>query len=371
MAIYFLLMISFIIGSDFIGLEKAKLYLSTLFLIIISSIRYYVGVDYQTYAYIYDWLGRGLADFQIEKSPLFATIMQLSIKFNLGYQFVIFVSALIFLIAYQYFIMNIVERRYWMLSYFLLFSTHLIFFSFNIFRQCLGLGIVLMGFVYWYKNKKRKLTIPALCHFFAFFIHSITIIFIFIYIFDLIFRKKSNSIKIIFLILYLVSMIFIIINPMKLIQFFPIEILGRYANYFGSIHMEKNNLAILKQIFPNIVFIYYFSQYWSKKVNAQKYFDDVIFYGSFLYIVINNIGTGSELLIRIAVIFQVFFIVAIIGSLLSISPINNYRTFAYWSVIIYGFVMVGWLGISNGYGVSQYEVFFDKPLLIQKFIITN
>lgn len=371
MIIYFLFMITFVIGSDFAGLEKMKIYIASFFLIIISSIRYYVGVDYQTYAYIYDWMGKGLADFQIEKSPLFASLMQLCIRLNLGYQFVIFVSAAIFLIAFQVFIQNIVEKRYWMLSYFLLFSTHFIFFSFNIFRQCLGLGIVLLGFIYWYKSERNSYWIPIICQCIAFLIHSMTAIFSLIYLCHIIFGKIGNRGRSLFLILYIVSILFIFVNPTGIIKSLPTEFFGRYANYFDSIHMEKNNLAILKQIVPNLIYIRYLSQYWLQKKDLSMYFDSILFYGFSLYIIINNIGTGSELLIRVAVIFQIFYIVGTIASLLSITSINNARTFAYWIVLVYGFVLVGWLGVSNGYGVAQYEVFFDKPLLIQKFITNN
>ena len=366
-------MIAFIILSDFVGLEKTKLYVSSFLLIVLSSLRYYVGVDYQVYAYIYDWLGKGLASFQIEKSPLFAMLMQICIKLNLGYQFVVFVAALIFLLSYQYFIKNIVSKRYWMLSYFLLFSTHLIFFSFNIFRQCMGLGIVLAGFTYWYKHEKKSYLVPLICQIIAFFIHNISIVFAIIYLMNVVFRKGTHRYRYFFLFSYLLSLVFVLINPSTIINNLPPSLLGEYYNYLGTVKLDKNSLAIFKQIIPNFIFLIYFKKIWSidrSDSPYMKYFENTLFHGFFLFIIVNNIGTGSELIIRISMLFQVFYIVGTIGMLLSISSVNNIRSLIYWGLIIYGFLMVAWVGITNGYGVSNYEVFFDKPLLVQRNFTT-
>lgn len=347
MGIYFVFMIIFVILSDFRLSNRVSLEISTILLIILSGFRYYVGVDYDTYEAIYNWMGRGLADFQIEKSPLFAWIMQVAIKENLGYQFVVFISSAVFLLGFRCFIKNLVPSRYWMLSYFLLFSSHLIFLSFNIYRQTFALGISLFGFIYF--KKKKKIWAVVIFQLIAFGIHSISLVFVLVYVFWFILNKSKKYNFLI--VIYLLSILFMFINPVDIIQTLFGGFMGRYANYFGTSKMDRNMFSIFKQIVPNFLFLVYFNFFKNNKNCTRE--DRAILAGFFLNIIFSNIGVGIELIIRISSLFLPFYIVGSINSLLILN--KPYRSYAYWGFVVYGFILVVWVGITNGYGVANYN----------------
>src|SRR5699024_462828 len=106
--------------------------------------------------------------------------------------------------------------------------------------------------------------------------------------------------------------------------------------------------------------VFAFYMYFFSKKDSHSEKEVIVFSGFFLYTIFSNIGVGIELIIRIGMLFLPFYIVGSVETLLFFD--KKTRRFLYWAFILYGFLLVAWVGITNGFGVANFEWFFGRPL---------
>jgi hypothetical protein len=274
------------------------------YLFIISAFRFQVGKDYNIFRNVFNNLNNGQTSYT---EPLY-NLLNRMLGSVLHLDFVSIFALISFMVCYSYYslIKNFMSKQYWLIGVYLYINLGTYFFSMNLIRQYLAISIFLLALPSCLSGKKIKLLISIIC---AYLIHSSTFILaIAVVLFILYVRLNPKTQTKILYILWIISMILMFYDVRFLLNYFTFIIPDRLEYYLAGFYLQqRNNLAILKQIPLNIFLFCILVSKSQNKINTRKEF---IVFGSFLYVVILNLFCGATGFLRIAYMFDAFFILA-------------------------------------------------------------
>ena len=269
------------------------IYISIVF--IISSCRYHVGSDYESYSLIFEF------DRPIE--PLYRGL-QYAVKFIYdSYEFFVFIVFLISFYLKKFVFHSLSYTKGVLISYIAYFSFYYISYDINAMRQGLALGVTMLAGYYAYRKEFKNYIILVLL---APLIHYTAICFIPFYFFLRI-SYKAIYIWIIIIICFILSYINIFDYFIKLSD----SILGG-----GIIATKINNYATSDEYANNVLltfstvrrfFIFFVMYFTLNRIPANSGIKHFIFVTSFItivsYLLFCNV---SYFAIRISVYYRIF-----------------------------------------------------------------
>lgn len=357
MGIYLALIITCLVFDLFtrnnkinINIYKFLLFVVYSLLGYVSAIRYDVGRDYQHYVDIYQWINSPWINRTYEE-PGFRSLVKLCGYLGYSYQSIFVISSLLLAISCYIFTINYVNIENWFLFAFLFICGGSYFSSMNLVRQYMAMSFILFALVLL-KYKKYILTILLII--LAVMFHK-TAIFMSLPIMIAYFVKsiKKNYLLIgTFVIVFAISMVGLdksVAFVMRVIPFWK----GYTTSHFL---LERNYTALLKVIFPVLLFIY---SYYIDNILERKnnYFYRLFFLGALFYSGLSFLGAGNVAIWRIVELFAPFFYVYICNS--SIFRISE--KYILYILIISYFLLLTIVTIfqMNGNGVMPYQSIFN------------
>lgn len=257
---FFILIASLIQSLLFKKSTKVLFVLSGLVLILISGLRYDVGVDYQSYLELFDRIGRGYNPYT---EFGFDTIVKLFLFAGLTYQSIfLFFSTLtvVFFLKYIYYF-----SRYKYLSLFLFFSLPVFYFaSFNQIRQFLAVAIFAYSLRYIYNKNIFKYIVFIVL---ASTIHTTVLLMLPLYF--ILNKKVSISLYIIYLI-----GVFLFLQIVDLV----ISTLGISQVYLNKL-TEDNGVNPFAYV---LLLILIFSIYTKEFLKGKELFINMLFFATLI-----------------------------------------------------------------------------------------
>lgn len=351
MQIYVLLILMCLIGQ-FVNFKKYKsIYynLVGICLIVVSAIRYDVGTDYiNTYCNVFNWISIGL-DTYVEEG--FALLNKVILLLHGNVQWIFACTSIFIIAAFLFTIKKNVDEKYWFIALFLFICSTVYFATMNVVRQYVAIGILIFGFELLKNKKYIKYLITV---FIAMSFHSaafIGIVYMFLYIN---FKNKEKILMYIFC----VSLLGLVINVGNLVEKVSFILPARWTWYLTSnFFTNKNNMAILKTFFPNILFIYMYIKREKLRMNDRRF--DNYFIAWFIFVIISNLFSGINVFIRLGQFFD-YYIIYIIPLILDLYKGKKIQgTFCFIVILYYLFLTIYSIFISNGHGVIPYKTIFS------------
>ncbi len=344
-------------------LQKILFWILCLIFTVTSCIRYGVGTDYLP---IYNSFFLSIKMGIYEHYELLFSLLNRFVAMINGNIVVLMTICAIFTIPIFFrFIKNNVDEKYWFYAVFLFIGTTIYYATMNLVRQYMAIAIILYAFEDLKKGHYIKFTLFNLI---AMLFHTSAIFNIVLLILYYLWKHKYT--KYIFYGIYILSLILIFIDARNVIQFFSFLIPSRYLGYLDSVFFhERNWLAVLKIIYPNILLILYYKTVYQKNKEDRKV--NFILLAHFVFVALSNAFYGINIFIRLGVYFD-YYMILIIPSILcyfeeQIQNSANKRKyqFFYYTMLLftiaYCFVWnVYSIFMKNGHGVIPYKTFFGK-----------
>lgn len=337
----------------------------------IAVFRYNIGTDYIFYKDIFEWNSRGDAVELV--GHLYYYLSRIIDRIGGDYSWMIFFSALFLSYSvFKIFSIFVPENRLYfaMLIY---LTCGMYFSSYNIFRQYLAASCFMLA-IYFY-TKKRFLFMLAI-FLMAVLFHSATIIASVLFIFYKFLKSDDLTFKIV-AIGYLVSIALIFVDIQELFRLFSFALPHKYASYLNNetLFLNRNRLAVLKLIVPNITMIWLLFRY---KIILRLNLGREIVLGMVLYVCLNNAFYGIISLTRLSELFFIFvplstalliesykessedLVMRTKNAIPLISKLNDEHFLTLGFSTYYLILTVVTIFIMNGNGVIPYQIIFLK-----------
>lgn len=358
--IFFLLLLSTVTSGSYFSIEikKVFLFVAVLTCVLVSALRYGIGGDYAHYVDEFNSIGQFGASSSYTEIG-YSYLSQALYNFGFSEQSIFVVSSIILGASIYYFIKNNLPENYWGFAVVLFVLFGFFFSSMNVLRQYLATAFCIFGFIFL-KNKK---IFPFI--FFVFFgcmFHTIVLIFAILPLLISMLRSRNAIILLTFL--YILSLLTIFVDVRPVVADF-ITIIPRWSGYVNSTFFtDRNNLALVKIIFPNIVFIVYiFALTCKRRMINNKDIDLYSIFpvecylvaGTFCYTFFQNIFYGVMVGTRLSEVFFMLYIAFIIEM---VSTIKNsaVRFFCIGLIVSYGIILtIVTIFMMNGNGVVPYQ----------------
>lgn len=336
-------------------IKKISLFVTILFLVVISAFRCNIGEDYMHYVNLYNTASlHGSQGFYTE--PGFNILLMVLTKIGFPAQSLFVVSSILLGVALWFFLTQCVGERYWGLAIFLFVSFGFYFSSLNILRQYMAFSIGLFALVSLKKSNIKTFTILLII---ATSFHAAAIFLFAVPLFSRLARAKQGFWIIITL--YILSLVFIVLDIRPIVAWFS-SFINRWSEYASSSYFtEKNASAILKLLVPNLLAVWYFISCKGKVLSLSNYsfgkWCDIEIAGV-LYILFQNVFSGIMVLTRISEMFGMCFILWVLG-VVARNKDNSTKKLFEFLLYVYGFVLTSvTIFQMNGYGVMPYQSIF-------------
>lgn len=327
--------------------ERLIIFCLVFVLFFISIIRFNVGADYQTYIEMFEYINYNLTlkDLLSHTEPLFFLLNKIISYFTSNsYYLFFFTSLIIYTLLFKSIQRLSINGS---LSVFLFIVTTYYFISLNQIRQSIALMIFLYSLSDLISGNNKKFILLNLIGFL--FHYSAIVTFLALLL------KKINFKKIVYFSILIISILLsskidkLLSDRLTIIDSF-------YSNYLSNDHFtEKNNVAILKQIIPNIIII--LSIIVVKKFNNK---DLIIFNLYFFSVVYLNVFFGKNIFIRPVFYFDIiliFYLPIFINTLFS----DRYQRLISQVFFSIYFIILTFAGIfvGGGQGVVPFNYYFQ------------
>ena len=324
---------------------------------VISAIRFNVGTDFTHYIEFYDWTQEyGRLSFLEKGFVIFLQILQ---KNNIGYWGIFVFSSILFGVSVFYFIISFIPSDEWCYAVFLFVCTGYFFSSLNIVRQYMAMSIAIFGVIFLFKNRYLTSIVLFIT---ALMFHTSVLFLFLIPVFILILNNRHS--KLLLFIIYIISFAVGIIG-ISSIAILVMNKLNLWTQYAESLAIQdRNNLAVLKALFPNCLYIYGVIVNKNKlqptlKINIGSrgtiYFDDFINSAAGIYAISQLFFSGFIVYARVSEIFLPFYILFICKTMRNSEP--NIKPFISYLIISYYVALtIITIFISNGNGVMPYDI---------------
>lgn len=335
--------------------NRYKVILSLIPFIIISFIRFGIGADYFAYQNIYYSTDPSNinASFQLFKDiePMYMLINLLSRSFGIPYSiFAGLVSSAIAIVTVIWIKEVSGEYELSVLLYYVMFF---LVFGLSALRQ--GIAMAILMYVFFNKDDKFSILQKVLMSIAMFFIHSSSIIVLFIYfISSLKWTKKS------LLIVLLIALTFNVIPVGKYLSFLErIPYLAKVLYYVN----ENSIKAIIS--FPSTIRIFFFFLLWChydrlKETSKNEY---RLLKFTMLSLVIYFFTLFSGLLASRISVYGYFLMIVLLPSIMLLHEKKELKTIATVSIIVFSFVSLAkeltTLTYQTEYTLSTYMLNFE------------
>ncbi len=320
MIIYILMLIISLFFAYFASKKEKKdifyiflAFMSCVPFFLVAALRYDVGTDYM-YRYVSDYftLFNGGDVNNLEFG--FKIIDYISLEFNNFYIIFIISSALIY-----YFIFYCIFKysKNPVLSILIFFLGTFYFVSLNMVRQYISISLILLGYTHYIHNKKYLLFI--LLFFVAFLMHTISIVFIPIFLLERIIKHFKIKIDYKYIFGFLLLLVFSFAYKDLFIHTIEYALkLTRFRSYLNSDYIEPDLQIIPFTINFALLFfmIYTFIKNNQTKKNSKK--NNYTFSIDEQYILIQSLavlfivlGSVMSIILRISYFFTIFQIISI------------------------------------------------------------
>ncbi len=335
---------------------------------VVEAIRYNVGSDYMIpYASDLELMYMNSGNPRTE--ILFRVLTDFVVFARGDIVFMMALCAAFIIPAFWIFIEKNIPRHYWFFAIFLFVGLTIFYATMNAVRQYMAIAVLIFGYPYLKDEKYFRyiiFNIIAILFHTSALVNLILLPMVFIY-------KKLKSRKIFLLLslsIYTLSLICIFFDARNIFRLLSPILPDRYTFYLdGGAFNDKNPLALLKLIVPNITFIVS-TVYYTKMTKLNK--DYKIWYVALLiYTFISNAFYGINVFIRLTWYFD-FYLIPLITYLLCYLKLHD-RIFHIRkleiklssvitaSIVIYLISMnIVSVFIRNNHGVVPYRTIFDK-----------
>lgn len=305
-------------SASFFSVYKNKRFKKTsililLFLFIFSSMRYSLGADYFSYAYIYESMPYNLIEAvqsELHSEVGFKVLIVLSK--NIGMSYEIFLTFLSATSMYLFGTVIMKKSKYPLVSIQILYTTYYLIYINSSIRQGLAMSLIFYGVHKFYlKNKHKEFFIlvffAGLFHTTAFFI---LLIYVSMFVYkEIILKKKYLAIKIL-LGLYITAVLLLNATRIPYIIFIDILNLSRLETYFsGSISLMALGFKLL--LFMFISLIYLFNKKYNNRMSQQYY---MIYVTGFLVYLLSMSAPISSRILEYFTMFEILLIPFILYS---------------------------------------------------------
>jgi hypothetical protein len=323
---------------------------------LVSAIRYNVGTDYlATYTTVFGWLKNGV-NYNYEY--LFLLLNKFVILIHGNATLLLSICAIITIPLFFNFIKKYVDHKYWFFSIFIFIGSTMYYATMNVVRQYIAIALIIFAYKYL---KEKKYLLYILINIIACLFHTSAVVNILFLICYYIYIKKHFNWC--FYFIYIISLITIVIDARFLLNNFSFLLPSRYITYLSSQFVtDKNTLAVLKIIVPNVLLILMNKYKNVLKKNNSNF--DYTFVGWFLYVIITNMGFGVNVLIRIGFYFEYFLLIIIPMVIDYYNSSKNKITksgdvLILFFIVYYIFLNVYSIFIKNGHGVIPYHTIWS------------
>lgn len=332
-------------------LKKLLFVVSGIILFLVSAIRYDVGTDYLHYGNIFYRISSGQSDY-VETGYKYLNLF-VSRIFNKNVLGIYVTTSLIIIFYFMKSIKQNIEKKYWFFGVFLFICSGIYFSSFNLIRQYIAISLLAYG-----TNlliKKKYIFYLFLVLFCSTFHTSALICIIFLII--IIYLRNQQSSRILWII-YFLGIIFLFVDIRFIFNLFQSVIPERWLWYLNSDFLNnKNRIAILKQIIPNILmaFILY-KRSVILKINPKV---DIYIIGYLCCLFLTNCFSGVLLLLRLANYFDIY-LVFLLPFVIEVWNKKCNRLIVKYILILYYLILtIVTIFIMGGYGAMPYQTIFN------------
>ena len=352
MIVYSLLIVACLIMHFFVK-EKRNIFFIIMVTVftLVSALRFNVGTDYQHYGDIFSWIQDDL-DVYVEIGYEYLNVFIQDIL-HLDVRSLYIITSLITIPLFGYAIKKNVEERYWFLALFMFICSGIYFSSFNLIRQYIGIAMIaaatslLINKKYFY-----YILVVALASTF----HTSAWIMLGFVLLLLICRSNPRFTFI--WIIYIFSLLFLVIDIRSVLNLLEPMIPERWVWYLNSdFLLEKNYLAVLKQIVPNIIMgLLLFKRKELIKLNPRN---DIYILGLLICMMLTNAFFGVMVLVRLANYFDIYLVFCAPLLIQAWKDKINYKLIYLALIGYYIILTVVTIFIMGGYGVMPYQTIFN------------
>lgn len=330
--------------------RRLAYWLCVVVLVIVSGIRYDVGIDWNMYVEEYAKVYEGQAVRGFE--PGYELLEQIFCRMNFSTAYMLlFCVAAFTIVAFARVIEKNVEEKYWFFSLSLFVTTAIYFQSMNQLRQFLATAILLPALV---KLQEEKYWQYLLYIGIAFLFHEMILIALILPVFIYICRRFKWNVDRILLIIFLFSLTglmidytSVVMNLLKMILPSTNRLSRTYLETSSSLYRDfvasRNSYAILKVIFPNVMWIAFFLR--RDKVKLPRIQKDIYFSAFTIFIVFCNLFYGVNVFMRLSHAYE-FYLLFLYPAL--IESFSDVKKKFYGKLCILGYYLV----------LTVYTVFF-------------
>ena len=278
-----------------------------LFLFVLSAMRYSLGADYFSYAYIYKAMPHNLFEAfrsEIHSEIGFKFLIVLSKNFGLSYEmFLVMIAA----VSISFFGIVIIRKsKYPLISIQILYTAYYLTYINSSIRQGLAMSLVFYGVHKFYLNNKHKEF--AILVFFTVFLHTtaffILLIYLTMFIYKEIILKKKNRVFQILVAVYILGVVALNATKIPYIIFIDILKLSRLETYFsGSVNVMALSFKLIWFLFITLMYVY------NKKYNdyiSKQYY--LMYLTGFLVYLLSMSAPISSRILEYFTMFEIILI---------------------------------------------------------------
>lgn len=332
--------------------HKSKLFwLTGLILFLVSAIRYDVGTDYLHYGDIFYNINMGQSVY-VENGYKYLNVIVGKI-FNGNVLGIYIITSLIIIFYFMKSIKQNIEKKYWFFGIFLFICSGIYFSSFNLIRQYICIALLAYGIKLLINKKYIQYFLLVL---FCSTFHTSALINI-IFLIAIIYLRKKRSSRLLWII-YFLGLLFLIIDIRFIFQISATFLPERWRWYLNSNFLnDKNNIAILKQIVPNIIMgfiLYNRSKILKYNINA-----DIYIIGYLFCLFLTNCFSGVLLLLRLSNYFDIY-LVCLLPLFVELWNKKENKIIVKYILIFYYLILtIVTIFIMGGYGAMPYQTIFN------------
>lgn len=329
---------------------KFFVYLLFFYLFFISAFRFDVGTDYKHWEQMFNIINQGYSTY-VEVLYIYLNKL-LGSLFGFSSRSLFIFSSFIICSSYQYVIVKLMPKEYWLLGTYLFINLGCFFMSMNLVRQYIAIALICYTIPQLKNEKYMKLIVSVSV---ACFLHSTACIyFIAILGFILYRRLKTETQTRLLFILLVVSICLMMFDFRQYLYLFSKIIPDRFEMFYLSegnkYFIQRNVSAILKQFVPNIIILFLL---WIKSKKSLSFIDEVSLFGAFCYVLLTNLFCGMMAFIRLAYFFEIFFIL-ITPLLINYFSKGKAKVIIFFYIVYYAILTIITIYIMRGCGVMPY-----------------
>lgn len=345
------------------------LFAPLLILFALTALRYKVGKDYQHHLDIFHWIQQsGVDNVYVEKG--YAYLNVLISELGLPPETLFVLAALLIVVALFMLAYCFVPSQYWSLFVLLFYLGGAFFSSLNLVRQYYAISLCLFALIAFVN---LHWVLALLLFITAILFHSAAILFLVMPLLVLGLKSKYNNfIQKVLLVIYALSCLFIIIDFHQFVILFDVIVPSRWQHYLSdSALLNRDKLAMLKLLIPNLTLILYIARQWygkplflfspeigdleSSLITSKE---NIVAAGLISFVVTQNAFYGVMVLTRLSEVFWVFYFIAIIYLISWVKDTKKRWVLLTLFVLYFIALTVVTIFIKNGNGVMPYTFIF-------------